>query len=259
MIIKRLAALTGLGALLLAVAPALFVPALVASTTAPVPAATTATGSVTVEWNYAITATLNMYTQTTASKTHTAPASNDVYWASDPAGASDSGCEGTTGVASAGEDTSANGTVNFGNVAADSTDYADCLESNAVDAYAVTNDSSGFTLAVQLAGNPTMPTDYDTAGNGGSLLCLIPTSTWSTTGNTAWATGRTAAVSENSTIACPTATQAGVPLTTTSTQVLSTTAATTGSDYNSDLQLQMAPQMVSGQQDVTLTYTLTTK
>ncbi|HTV92802.1 MAG TPA: hypothetical protein VMG98_08815 [Verrucomicrobiae bacterium] len=236
--IKRLAALVTLGALLSTAAPAL---------------AVTATGTVNVEWNYAITATITMYTQTTASQTHTVPAANDVYWASDPAGGN-SGCEGTVATASAGKDPGAAGTVNFGNVVADSTDYGNCLETNAVDAYVVTNDSLGANVTVAVSGNPTMPTDYDTAGNGGSLLCLLPNGTWSTTGNTAWtASARVAAVSMNSTTAC----SSGTALTTTAANVLALTKATTGSDLNADLQLNMAPQMVSGQQNVTLTYTLT--
>lgn len=246
---KRLAALVALSALLSTAAPAM---------------AVTQTGTVQVEWNYAITATLHVYTQTTESGSNgaaasSAPAANDIYWASDPAGSVSSGCNGTVATANAGKDGSggngawATGVVNFGNVVADSTDYTNCLETNAIDAYLVTNDSLGANLTVQATAG--VPSAYDTASNG-SLLCILPANTWSTTGNTAWAaSSRVAAVAMNSTTACSSGTL--VPSASAAT-LLALTKSTTGSDINQDLQLNMGPQMQSGAQTVTLTYTLTT-
>lgn len=241
--IKRIAALLSLGALLSTAAPAM---------------AANPTGTVQVEWNYAITATINMYTQTTASKTHTTPAATDIYWASSPAGSVTSGCNGTIATANAsydgngGNGANAAGIVNFGNVVADGTDYTNCLETNAIDAYLVTNDSLGANLTVAVSAGA--PSAYDTATNG-SLLCILPANTWSTTGNTAWAaSARVAAVSMNSTTAC----SSGTAATSTAATLLALTKATTGSDINQDLQLNMGPQMQSGAQTVTLTYTLTT-
>ena len=246
--IKRLAALVTLGALLSTAAPAL---------------AVTQNGTVNVEWNYAITATIKVYTQSTESGSFGAassvtPAANDIYWGSAPAGSVSSGCNGTVATASAGKDGSggngawATGVVNFGNVVADSTDYTNCLETNAVDAYIVTNDSLGAAVTVQATAG--VPSAYDTASNG-SLLCILPNGTWSTTGNTAWTTSaRSAAVSMNSTTACSSGTL--VP-TASATNILALTKSTTGSDLNQDIQLNMGPQMQSGAQSVTLTYTIT--
>jgi hypothetical protein len=207
------------------------------------------TGTVTVEWNYAITATITMYTQTTASQTHNPTATaGKIYWASDPAGSTSSECNGSESQTT---DASANATVNYGTVVADGTDYTNCLETNAIDAYIVTNDSSGANLTVSEAG---APSDYDTASNG-SLLCILPDGTWSTTGNTAWTTSaRSAAVSMASTTAC----SSGTAVTAAAANILALTKSTTGSDLNSDLQLNMGPQMQSGSQTLTLTYTFTT-
>jgi hypothetical protein len=241
--IKRIAALLTLGALLSTAAPAL---------------AVTQNGTVNVEWNYAITATIVMYTQTTASKTSVTPAANDIYWASSPAGSLVSGCNNTTATAAAGKDGGggngawATGVVNFGLVVADSTDYTNCLEINAVDAYIVTNDSLGANVTVQATAG--VPSAYDTAANG-SLLCILPDGAWNTTGNTAWtASARAAAVSMNSTTACSAGTL--VP-SASAANILALTKATTGSDLNHDIQLNMGPQMQSGAQAVTLTYTIT--
>ncbi len=246
--IKRLAALLTLGALLSTAAPAL---------------AVTQTGTVNVEWNYAITATLNLYTQSTESGSHGAassvtPAANDIYWNGN--GSTTSGCNNTTNTANAGKDGSggngawATGVVNFGLVVADAADYTNCLETNAVDAYFVTNDSKGADITVQATAG--VPSAYDTATNG-SLLCILPNGAWSTTTNTAWTTSaRVAAVAMSSTTACSSGTlvsaAAAVPLLT------QTAGPDTGSDLNSDIQLNMGPQMQSGAQTVQLTYTLTT-
>lgn len=229
---KRLAALVTLGALLSTAAPALAV--------AP-------TGTVQVEWNYAITATITMYTQTTASQTHTVPAANDIFTQANGGGGQ------CNGIAGASKDPGVAGNVNFGLVVADSTDYTNCLEINAIDAYIVTNDSLGANLTVQATAGT--PSAYDTAANG-SLLCLLPDGAWSTTGNTAWtASARAAAVSMNSTVACSAGTL--IPAAA-AANILALTKATTGSDLNHDIQLNMGPQMQSGAQTVTLTYTLTT-
>lgn len=240
MITKRLAALVALSALLSTAAPALA-------------ANPSASGAVTVEWNYAITITLNMFTQTSASQTHWAAPSNDI-WENANAGAGT--CNGNTGGSI---DASANKTVNFGSVVADSTKYTDCLEENAIDAYVVTNDSAGGALSVNEAN---APSDYGLGGNGGSLLCIIPTSAWSTTGNTAWTasthTSNASVPSIVSTVqatACP---GGDYPITSAGTTILTSTGPTTGSDYNQDLVLVMGPQMQSGQQTLTVTYTYQT-
>lgn len=238
---KRLAALVTLGALLSTAAPALAV--------AP-------TGTVNVEWNYAITATLNIYTQTFESGSFGAgssvtPAANDIF-VNQNAGTGT--CNGGSVASKDGATNGpwATGTVNFGLVTADPVKYTNCLEINAIDAYIVTNDSGGGNLAVQITS--AVPSAYDTAANG-SLLCVLPSNTWNTTGNTAWASSaRVAAVSMLSTTAC----SSGTAVTTASAPLLALTKATTGSDILQDAQLNMGPQMQSGAQTVTLTYTFTT-
>ena len=247
MIIKRLAALVTLGALLSTAAPALAV--------AP-------TGTVNVEWNYAITATLTMYTQTTASQTSTSPAANDIYWASDPVGSATSQCNGSESPSKDGATNGpwATGTVNFGNVVSDSTDYTDCTEVNAIDAYIVTNDSAGGNLTVYISTNT--PANYGAAN--GSLLCLYQANAWSTTGNTAWAaSGRAAAIPNNSMTSCANAptgvvTPYMVGTSAPGVTLLALTKATTGSDINQDMDLVLAPQTASGLQHPVLTYTFTT-
>lgn len=230
---KRLAALVTLGALLSTAAPALAV--------AP-------TGTVNVEWNYAITATITMFTQTTASQTHTVPAANDIFTQAN------GGAGQCNGAAGASKDPGVNLNVNFGLVVADSTQYTNCLETNAVDAFIVTNDSLGANLTVYASAGA--PSAYDTATNG-SLLCILPANTWNTTGNTAWAaSARVAAVTMASTTACSSGTLVGTSAP--GNTLLALTKATTGSDINQDVQLNMGPQMQSGSQNVTLTYTLTT-
>jgi hypothetical protein len=242
---KRLAALLALGALLATAAPAM---------------AVTQTGAVTVEWNYAITATLTMFTQTTASKTHNAtPTAGVIYWAGN--GSTSSGCNGTTNTANTGADASANLTVNFGNVVADATDYTNCLETNAVDAYYVTNDSKGADFSVQVTAGTAagQENDYDTATNG-SLLCMLGNgfapSTTVTGGPTTWtASARAAAVAMSSTTAC----SSGEAITTTNQNFYQETAsAAAGNDLNTDIQLNMGPSMQSGQATLTVTYTMTT-
>jgi hypothetical protein len=254
--IKRLAALVSLGALLSTAAPAF---------------AAAPTGTVNVTWNYAVTATLNLYTQTTESGSNgpsssSAPAANDIYWASDPTGSTTSGCNGTVATAAAGKDGGggngawATGKVNLGDVVADPTDYTDCTEINAVDAYIVTNDSAGGNLTAYISTGT--PTDYGAAG--GSLLCVYQANTWSTTGNTAWAaSGRSAAIPNNSMTACanaPTGVVTPYMIGTVAPGValLALTKPTTGSDINQDMDLVLAPQTASGLQNATVTYTFTT-
>jgi hypothetical protein len=255
MIIKRLAALVSLGALLSTAAPAF---------------AAAPTGTVNVTWNYAVTATLTLVTQdsTASGATYTmvAPTTNDIYWASDPAGSTVSGCNGTVKTAAAGEDGSGgNGawaakTVNFGDVVADPTDYTDCMEINAVDAYIVTNDSAGGNLTAYISTGT--PTNYGAAG--GSLLCVYQANTWSTTGNTAFgASARTAAIPNNSMTSCanaPTGVVTPYMIGTAAPGVtlLALTKPTTGSDINQDMDLVLAPLTASGLQTATVTYTFTT-
>lgn len=239
---KKIAALAALSALTLTAGPAM---------------AAAPTGTITVDWNYAITATITMFTQASASQTHSpgvANAAGQIYWVGN--GSTSSGCNGTTNVANAGLDTAGaavNGVVDFGNVVADSVDYTNCLEKDAADAYIVTNDSLGANLTVQATAGA--PSDYDTASNG-SLLCILPTSVWNTAGNTAYtASSRVAAVAMSSTVACSAGT--AVPAAS-AANILALTKSTTGSDLVHDIQLNMGPAMQSGAQSVTLTYTLTT-
>lgn len=258
---KRLAALLTLGALLSTASPAL---------------AVTQTGNVTVTWNYAITATLKLVTQdsTGTGNTYTmvAPAANDIYWGSTPAASVSSGCNNTVATAAAGKDGSggngawAASTVNFGMVVADATNYTDCLEINAVDAYIVTNDSIGANLDVYLntATSTAVPTNYDTAANG-SLLCIMPAKgqAWNTTGNTAYSASTasaTYAIGNTTSCAAGPAGTVLVPASATGpgNTLLALTKPTTGSDINQDMELVMGPQMQSGLANVTLTYSLIT-
>lgn len=233
---KRIAALASLSALILTAGPAM---------------AANPTGTVTVKWNTQQVAAITMYTQTTASKIHaTTTPTQDIYWASDPAGSTTSGCNGTIATASAGGDASANLTVSFGNVTPDSADYTDCLETNAVDAYITTNDSNGYSVSVTAA----QSTGSDYGAANGSGLCILPDGTWAN--NLAWTTSaRTAAVANNSTTTCPSGDfYAG----TTATSLLTATALTAGTELNSDLELTLAPNaQTTGANAVTLTYTLT--
>jgi len=206
------------------------------------------TGTVTVKWNTQQVAAITMYTQTTASKTHAATApSQDIYWGGN--GSLTSGCNGTTDTASAGGDSSANLTVNFGNVTPDANDYTNCLETNAIDAYVTTNDASGYTVGV--AATAGVPATYDTATNG-SLVCVLPDGTYAN--NLAWTTSaRVAAVSMTSTTAC----SSGTAITATSATLLTATAATSGTELNGDLQLNLGPNSAVVTASMTVTYTLT--
>ena len=241
--VKRIAALATLGALI--------------STATPAFAASS--DSVVVKWNTQKSAAIALYTQTTASQASAAPAANDIYWASDPAGSTTSQCNNAgNGVAAAGKDGGGgNGSwtakvVNFGDVTPDGVDYTDCLEINAIEAYITTNDASGALTNVTASA---APVGYGVAGAGGSYLCIIKDGTWNAGSATAWtASGLSAAVAINTTNACPggdiaAATGAGSTL-------LNSTAAVT-SDLNSDLELVLGPNSTVGSAAVTLTYTVT--
>ncbi len=139
--IKRIAALLTLGALLSTAAPALAV--------AP-------TGTVNVEWNYAITATITMYTQTTASQTYghaccqrhllatARPAARHVQQLGHAAGKDGGGVNGSWATRRQ---------LRFR--AADSAAIPTASKSTPIDAYIVTNDSLGANLTVQASGAPT--------------------------------------------------------------------------------------------------------
>jgi len=213
--------------------------------------AATANGSVTVEWNYAITASLNMYTQTTASHTSAAPAANDIFVQANGGAGQCNGSAGST------KDSYGQGSgyVNFGSVVADNADYTDCLEINAIDLYYVTNDSNGAVFQVSESG---APTDYDTASHG-SLLCIAGDgfTVGATAASPAWTTSaRAAATTEASTVACAANYQAITS--TAATFFTANSAAFTGADLNQDIQLQLGPQAQSGQQTVVVAYTMTT-
>jgi hypothetical protein len=231
---KRIAALATLSALISTMAPAL------AAGPAPAP--------ITVKWNTQSVASLTVTTQASGSITHNAAGESIFYLGN---GGTQSGCNGTTLTASAGTDASAAGTVNFGNVTPDSADFTDCLEVNAANAFATTNDSNGYSIAVSETG---APATYDTAANG-SLLCLLPNGTFAN--NLAFtASARAAAVSIVSTTACP----AGdfiVPATG-STPLLTTAAATAGTNLGTDYELVLGPNSTTGAALVTVTYTMTT-
>jgi hypothetical protein len=213
--------------------------------------AVTQTGTVTVEWNYAITATMLMYTQTTASATHETTSPTDIYIYNSAGGAQ---CNGS---AASSSDPSASGTVNYGNVVALNAAYAGCLETNAVDAHYTTNDSAGAKFSVQVTAGA--PSAYNTATNG-SLLCIQgdgwTASTTSSGAATAWTTSpNSSAPTVTSTTACPANYEA---LTSTSQQFYSLTGPAANGDLNHDMLLEMGPQMQSGQQQLTVTYTMIT-
>lgn len=238
---KRLAALAALSALLSTAAPAM---------------AVTQTGTVQVEWNYAITASMTMYTQTTASKTHTTASPTDIYVYNSGAGAQCNGSSASSSDADAGIAEGVPPTVNFGNVVALSAAYSGCLETNAVDAYYTTNDSAGAKFSVSESGGPS---DYDTNTNG-SLLCIEgdgwTASTSSSGAATTWtASGNAAAPTVTATNACPANYEA---ITSAGQQFYSLTGPAAGNDLNMDMLLEMGPQMQSGAQTVTLTYTMIT-
>lgn len=225
--VKKLAALASLSAIIASVAPAM-----------------AATGTVTVKWNTQKSAAITLYTQTTASTIH--GAGSTIY-----AGGSGAawGCNGTTNTANAGTDTSANLTVNFGNVTPDGVGYANCLEVNALEAFITTNDSAGVQVQAAITGTPV---GYDTAANG-SLICIIPDGTWNTASATTWAaSARVAAIGMVSTTAC----SSGTAITSTNATLLNSTVAA-NQDLNSDMQLNLGPNSTVGAVTATLTYTVT--
>lgn len=206
-----------------------------------------ASPTITVKWNTQAISSIALTTQASASQTHAA--SEPIYWAGN--GSTTSGCAGTTNTANAGTDTSALGTINFGNVVPDTAQYTNCLEANAVNAYITTNDTNGYNVAVQATAG--VPANYGVAS--GTNLCLLPNGTWAN--NLAYtASGRTAAVAITSTTACPGGDFAITSAAT--TQLLATTAATTGTNLPADMELVLGPNSPTGAQAVTVTYTLTT-
>ena len=218
--------------------------ATLAATTIPTFAAT---GTVTVKWNTQAIATLTLTTQASAATTHAA--SENIYWAGN--GSTASGCNGTTNTAAAGTDTSAAGTINFGNVTPDSVNYTNCLEVNAVNANLATNDTNGYNVTVQATAGA--PANFNAAA--GTELCLLPNGTWAN--NLAYtASARAAAVAITSTTACPGGDfQVGSASATT---LLATTASTAGTNLPADMELVLGPNVPTGAQSVTVTYTLTT-
>jgi hypothetical protein len=228
MTLARIAALALSSAIFLSVAPVM-----------------AATGTVTVKWSTQPTAGLLLYTQTTASQTHTAN-SSDIFWAGN--GSTTSGCNGTIDTVNAGTDASPNLTVNFGNVTPDGVQYTNCLETNAIEAYVPTNDTHGVDVSAAAIG---VPVAYDQPSNG-SLLCIIPDGTWNTGSATVYtASARSAAIPMSSTTAC----SSGFAITTSSAGLIHSTVAAT-QDLNSDLQLNLGPNSTVGAASVTLVYTV---
>lgn len=238
--VKRIAALATLGALILTVGPAM---------------AANPTATITVKWNTQSLATIVVTTQASAAQTHAA--SENVYWASNPAGSLTSGCEGAVATATNSDAEGASGVVNFGNINIDAADVTECLEVNAASVYVVTNDSNGYNVGVQASAGT--PANYNTTG--GTALCTFVNGTDANNAPYA-ASARVAAVTEASpTTATPCSAGISVPTAANLTNLLAATGAgnsTTGTDLNTDLELIEAANAASSASQVsaTLTYTL---
>ncbi len=219
-----------------------------AATTIPSFAATT--GTVTVKWNTQALASIIVNSQASTGGPTITQATQNIYWNGNTSVTS--GCAGSINTATAGTDpaSGASPIVNFGNVTPDSAQYTDCMETNAVEAYVVTNDTNGW--KVQAGISAAAPANYGVAG--GTNLCLLPNGTWAN--NLAYtASGRSAAPSIVSATACP-AGDFQIGATAPGTTLLSTTASTAGTNLNADLELVLGPNAPSGAQAPVVTYTL---
>lgn len=226
--------------------------------------AAASSGAVKVDWNTQNILTLSVYTQTTASKTSSKPTSNDILWASDPTGSATSGCNGTIAKKNAGEDGNGgnggwvSGTVNFGNVTPDSVDATDCYETNAVDLYVVSNDANGYEIEASLEN---APSNYNVSPNG-TQLCFYevadlgsPGGLW--TNNETWAaSNRLNAAPQTLADDCAGA-NALIASYPSGSELFYTNALTSGSEFNSDLELVEGPNAApNGSVTATLLFTL---
>ncbi|NNM99797.1 MAG: hypothetical protein HKL91_08375 [Candidatus Eremiobacteraeota bacterium] len=216
---KRIIALASFAALVISTAPAFAAPP-----------------TVTIDWNTQKIASIVLTTQYNGTPLGSHSTSAETI---------DANLNTGTGICQTSDTEATTGTINFGNVTPDITQYTDCMELNAVNAAIGTNDSLGYSV-----------TEAATAGYpaSGFLLCLLPNGTWANN-LAATASARAAAPSVVSTTACP---AGDFAMNGTGGTLLSTTAATTGTNLGGDVELVIAPNAPSGVQSVTVTYTLTT-
>ena len=195
-----------------------------------------ASPTVTVDWNTQKIASIVLTTQYNGSPLGTHNLGAETIDANLNTGA---------GICQASDTEGSSGIINFGAVTPDVAQYTDCMELNAVNAAIGTNDSLGYSV-----------TEAATAGYpaSGFLLCLLPNGTYANN-LAATASARAAAPSIVSTTACP---AGDFAMNGTGGTLLSTAAATTGTNLGGDVELVIAPNAPSGAQSVTVTYTLTT-
>lgn len=216
---KRIIALASFAALVISTAPAF-----------------AASPTVTIDWNTQKIASIVLTTQYNGSPLGTHSTAAETIDANLNTGA---------GICQASDTEATSGTINFGSVTPDVAQYTDCMELNAVNAAIGTNDSLGYSV-----------TEAATAGYpaSGFLLCLLPNGTWANN-LAATASARASAPSIVSTASCP---AGDFAMNGTGATLLSTAAATTGTNLGGDVELVIAPNAPSGVQSVTVTYTLTT-
>lgn len=222
---KKLAALAFAASLAASTLPALAV--------APVP--------ITVKWNTQSIGSLQVWNQSTAAQTRQTTAES-IF----------SNLNGGAGSCAASDTEAANGTVNFGNVTPDATNYTDCLEDNAANVFVSTNDSNGYNVTVQATAGT--PANYATAT--GPVVCVIP--------NLAFANNGAYATSTHTTNASVPAVTAGnacgagnfAITSAAATTLLTTAAATAATNLSSDLELALNNNAPTGAVSMTVTYTL---
>ncbi len=232
--IKKLIALSTLAAIAAGAGPAL--------------AATTKTGTVTVQWNTQAIASLTLHTDYNASGT---------FNGGTQAGQILTGTNGGTGACTAVDPTNTDLTVNFGTPSPDGTNVTNCLYKSAVNAIISTNSTSWGLTEQATAGY--------TAANG--TLCAFgnsvafPLSGAQAGLTTAHVSARASAVAITtaSDAACTTA--GGTPISATMATLANavTTAFTSASPANigEDVELSLPAQAPTGTTTVTETYTLT--
>ena len=218
--VKKLVALGVLGVLIGSALPA---------------GAVTQTGTVTVKWNTAVTATLalnNNYSATGASQT-TAPG----VFTNNNTGSGT--CAGPASEVAA--------TVNFGTITPDTVQNTNCLYDNAIDAKIVTN-SVSWNLTEALSA-VVSGTTMCALGNGQTFpfpgTGALPVTQTTRTSNALTPSGTS----------CPASSLALSA--TAATAVTSTTAYTGGAHIGEDMWISVTPSSTTGAQAPTLTYTLT--
>jgi len=227
---KRIIALASFAALVISTTPAF-----------------AASPTVTVDWNTQKIESIVLTSQYngTPTGTHNTGA-EPIYLNNDGTGAGICQASDTEAGSGTSNGTLNNATINFGLVTPDSLVYTDCLEINAINAVVETNDSLGYSV-----------TEAATSGYpaSGFALCLLPNGGASyTNGEAATASARAAAPLITSTAACP---AGDFLMNATGATLISSSAATTGTNLGGDVELVMAPNAPTGAQSVVVTYTLT--